>query len=100
MIINGTFAPQAEKTEPKTLAIATRSISTLIKNQSIGDVYKMYAQSVRDGVSFYLASIPADFQEKGKSEFDQAFMRKLYDLGYQAGQGPGAWSRTPPDYEN
>jgi hypothetical protein len=100
VIINGTFAPQAEKTEPKTLAIATRSISTLIKNQSIGDVYKMYAQSVRDGVSFYLASIPADFQEKGKSEFDQAFMRKLYDLGYQAGQSPGAWSRTPPDYEN
>jgi hypothetical protein len=100
VIINGTFAPQAEKTEPKTLAIATRSISTLIKNQSIGDVYKMYAQSARDGVSFYLASIPADFQEKGKSEFDQAFMRKLYDLGYQAGQGTGAWSRTPPDYEN
>jgi hypothetical protein len=100
VIINGTFAPQAEKTETKALAIATRSISTLIKNQSIGDVYKMYAQSVRDDVNFYLTSIPADFQEKGKSEFDQAFMRKLYDLGYQAGQGPGAWSRTPPDYEN
>lgn len=100
VIINGTFAPQAEKTETKTLAIATRSISTLIKNQSIGDVYKMYAQSVRDGVKFNLASIPADFTEKGKSEFDQAFMRKLYDLGYQAAQGPGVWSRTPPDYEN
>jgi hypothetical protein len=100
VIINGTFAPQPEKTETKTLAIATRSISTLIKNQSIGDVYKMYAQSQRDGVDFNLASIPADFREKGKSEFDQAFMRKLYDLGYANGQGPGAWSKTPPDYEN
>jgi hypothetical protein len=100
VIINGTFAPQAEKTETRTLAIATRSISTLIKNQSIGDVYKMYAQSQRDGVNFYLASIPPDFQEKGKSEFDQAYMRKLYDLGLRTGQGPAAWSRTPPDYAN
>lgn len=99
VIINGTFAPQAEKTETKTLAIATRSISTLIKNQSIGDVYKMYAQSVRDDVDFNLASIPADFLERGKSEFDQAYMRKLYDLGYQNGLGPGAWAKTPPDYE-
>lgn len=99
VIINGTFAPQAEKTETKTLAIAARSISTLIKNQSIGDVYKMYAQSVRDGVDFNLASIPADFTAKGKSEFDQAFMRKLYDLGYRVGQTPGAWEKTPPDYD-
>ena len=60
----------------------------------------MYTQSVRDGVNSYLASIPSDFQAKGKSEFDQAYMRKLYDLGYQTGQGASAWSRTPPDYEN
>jgi hypothetical protein len=100
VIINGTFAPEAEKTETKTLAIAARSISTLIKNQSIGDVFKMYAQAVRDGIDFNLASIPSDFQDKGKGEFDQAHMRKLYDLGYQTGQGHGAWSKTPPDYQN
>ena len=99
VIMNGTFAPQAEKTETKTLAIATRSISTLIKNQSIGDAYKMYAQSQRDGVSFNIASIPADFTVKAKSEFDQGYMRKLYDLGYRLGQGTGVWEKTPPDYD-
>ncbi len=99
VIINGTFAPQAEKTETKALAIATRSITTLIKNQSIGDVYKMYAQSERDGVAFNLASIPPDFTDKAKSEFDQAYMRKLYDLGYRLGQSPGVWEKTPPDYD-
>ena len=98
VIINGTFAPQAEKTETKTLAIAARSISTLIKSQSIGDVYKMYAQSQRDGVDFNLTSIPGDFTAKGKSEFDQAYMRKLYDLGFDLGQTQAAWSKTPPDY--
>jgi hypothetical protein len=99
VIINGQFAPQAEKTELKTLAIATRSISTLIKNQSIGDVYKMYAQSQRDDVDFNITSIPADFTEKGKSEFDQAHMRKLYALGLRLGQTPSAWMKTPPDYQ-
>ena len=99
VIMNGTFAPQAEKTETKTLAIATRSISTLIKNQSIGDAYKLYAQSHRDGVSFNIASIPANFTVKAKSEFDQDYMRKLYDLGYRLGQGPGVWEKTPPDYD-
>lgn len=99
VIMNGTFAPQAEKTETKTLAIATRSISTLIKNQSIGDAYKLYAQSERDGVAFHLASIPASFDSKAKSEFDQAYMRKLYDLGYSLGQGHGAWENEPPDYD-
>ena len=99
VIINGRFAPQAEKTELKTLAIATRSISTLIKNQSIGDVYKMFAQSQRDDVDFNITSIPADFTEKGKSEFDQAYMRKLYDFGYRIGQTQSAWMKTPPDYQ-
>lgn len=99
IIINGTFAPQAEKTETKTLAIAARSISTLIKNQSIGDVYKMYAQSLRDGVDFNLVSIPSDFTLKAKSEFDQGYMRKLYDRGYEMGQKASTWEKEPPDYD-
>lgn len=99
VIINGSFAPQPEKTETKTLAIAARSISTLIKNQSIGDVYKMYAQSLRDEVDFNLVSIPSDFTAKGKSEFDQAYMRQLYDRGYQMGQVSSSWEKEPPDYD-
>jgi patatin-like phospholipase/acyl hydrolase len=99
IIMNGSFAPQAEKTETKTLAIAARSISTLIKNQSIGDAYRMYAQSQKDGVAFNLTSIPNDFTMKAKSEFDQAYMRALYERGYQMGQTPAAWEKEPPDYD-
>lgn len=99
LIINGTFAPQPEKKETKTLANSACSISTLFKNYGIGDVYKMYEQSERDGVDFNLASIPADFTDRGRSEFDQAYMHKLYDLGYRLGQDPSVWEKTPPDYE-
>ena len=99
IIMNGSFAPQAEKTETKTLAIAARSISTLIKNQSIGDAYRMYAQCQKDDVAFNLTSIPSSFTMKAKSEFDTAYMRALYDVGYQLGQTPAAWDREPPDYD-
>ena len=98
IIMNGTFAPQAEKTETKTLAIAARSISTLIKNQSIGDAYRMYAQCQKDGIAYNITSIPADFTDKAKSSFDTPYMRKLYDRGYQLGLTPAAWDKEPPDY--
>ena len=98
VIINGTFAPQPAKTETATFAIATRSISTLIKSQGIGDVYRMYTQAVRDGVDFNVASIPEDFTEVSKSTFDQNDMTKLYKRGYQAAVSGTAWQKTPPDY--
>lgn len=99
IIMNGTFAPQAEKTDTKTLAIAARSISTLIKNQSIGDAYRMYAQCQKDDIAYNITSIPADFTDKAKSSFDTPYMRKLYDRGYQMGLNQTAWQKQPPDYD-
>jgi predicted patatin/cPLA2 family phospholipase len=98
VIINGSFAPQPAKTETETFAIATRSISTLIKNQGIGDVYRMYTQATRDGVDFNVASIPEDFTETSKSTFDRDYMNKLYKRGFLAAVTGTAWQKTPPDY--
>lgn len=50
-------------------------------------------------MDFNITSIPADFTGTGNSEFDQAYMRKLYDFGYQVGQTQSAWMRIPPDYQ-
>ena len=59
----------------------------------------MYAQCQKDDVAFNLTSIPSSFTMKAKSEFDTAYMRALYDVGYQLGQTPAAWDREPPDYD-
>lgn len=50
-------------------------------------------------MDFNITSIPAGFTGAGKSEFDQAYLRKLYDFGYAVGQTQSAWMKTPPDYE-
>jgi hypothetical protein len=99
IIRNGTFAPKYKKTEASTLAIAARSIDTLILNQGIGDIYRMYAQSQRDRTDFNVASIPADFNAPNKSPFDPVYMRALYQEGYKEELAGKAWQKVPPGYK-
>jgi hypothetical protein len=100
IIRNGTFAPKYKKTEASTLAIAARSIDTLILNQGIGDIYRMYAQSQRDRTDFNVASIPPDFTMPSKSPFDPVYMRALYQEGYKEMLAGKAWQKVPPGFTN
>jgi hypothetical protein len=98
IIRNGTFAPKYKKTEASTLAIAARSIDTLILNQGIGDIYRMYADAKRDKTDFNVASIPADFSVPSKSPFDPVYMRALYQEGYKLELAGEAWQKVPPGF--
>lgn len=100
IIRNGTFAPKYKKTEASTLAIAARSIDTLILNQGIGDIYRMYAQSQRDRTDFNVASIPPDFNVPNKSPFDPVYMRALYQEGYKEELAGQAWQKVPPGFKD
>ncbi|MBL8905164.1 MAG: patatin family protein, partial [Rhizobiales bacterium] len=81
-----------------TLAIAARSIDTLILNQGIGDIYRMYAQSQRDRTDFNVASIPPDFNVPNNSPFDPVYMRALYQEGYKEILAGKAWQKVPPGF--
>jgi predicted acylesterase/phospholipase RssA len=98
VIVNGSFQPQSTRTKAATFSIIDRSLSALIKSQMVGDVYKMYAQSIRDNVDFNIASIPDDFTETGQSEFDRDYMNKLYRRGYELATNAHEWQKIPPDY--
>jgi Patatin-like phospholipase len=63
IIRNGRLAETWSETERSTLSIAARAVSTLTTNSGVGDLYRMYAQAKRDGVSFRLAVIDDDFRE-------------------------------------
>ena len=58
IIRNGRVGPEWKAVKPRTLSIAGRSISTLIKNQGIGDLYELYAfsQAQRRGLQPHLHS--------------------------------------------
>lgn len=93
---NAKVAPEWQAVDDKILSTAGRSISTLIKNQAIGDLYRIHATSKRDGIDFNLATIPASFNVKSDRPFDPQYMRALYDVGFGLGRKGYRWMKAPP----
>ena len=65
----------------------------------MGDIYRIYFQSQKDGLDFHLAYIPQEFDMKSTEAFDQKFMTELFRLGRHMGQDGTAWSDIPPGFE-
>jgi hypothetical protein len=99
IIRNGKISPEWQSVDEKVLSVTQRSLSTLIKNQGIGDLYRIYAITKRDGIDFNLASIPADFSSVSDEPFDERYMVALFDRGYQLARDHYSWTKTPPGME-
>jgi hypothetical protein len=70
----------------------------MIASSGVGDTYRIYATTQRDGVAFNLAYIGDDFQEPYPGPFDPGYMGKLYRYGYDKGRRGTGWQTTPPGY--
>jgi predicted patatin/cPLA2 family phospholipase len=99
VIRNGKIDPEWQSVHENVVSITQRSISTLIKNQGIGDLYRIYSVTRRDGIDFNLASIPADFSETSDEPFDQKYMIALFDRGYDLASRTYSWVKAPPGME-
>lgn len=97
IIKNGKVNPEQEIVPRKTLPITARAISTLIKNQSLGETYRIYRRARDDGASFRYIAVPAGFNVKSKEFFDPAYQRALFDEGFKLGKAGVPWLRKPPD---
>lgn len=98
VIRNGRLDPDWADTERVTYSIAGRAISSLIQNQGVGDLYRIYSLTQRDGVDFNLAYIPPTFDVKLEEPFDQNYMKALFELGYEQARAGYAWEKAPPGY--
>lgn len=96
VIRNARVDPEWAEVERRTFSIAARAVSSLIQSQGIGDLYKIYAQTQRDGIDFNLAYIPESFDAPHKEEFDTEYMRQLFQLGYDLAVKGYQWEKLPP----
>ncbi|MDQ2082750.1 patatin-like phospholipase family protein [Xanthobacteraceae bacterium Astr-EGSB] len=96
IIRNGKVNPEWEAVGSGLFSISGRSIFTLIKNQSIGDLYRIYAMTQADGTDFNLAAIPSRFSLRWAEPFEPSYMQALYDEGYRAGLQGYPWIKAPP----
>ena len=100
IIRNSLLASEYVATKQEFVAITSRTVSSLIKSQGIGDLYTIYALCKRDGNEFNLASIPSSFNEESKEMFDPEYMGKLFDLGYRQGLAGYLWEKSPPHFDH
>ena len=91
VIRNSRLDPERKVIKPKTMSILMHSVSSLIRTQGIGDLYQMATLAKRDGLNFYLAYIPGEFNHKPKEMFDPEYMVKLYDLGFRLAKEGNLW---------
>jgi len=100
VIRNARLDPDWAQVERRTMSIAGRAVTALIHSQGIGDLYRIYATAERDGVDFNLAFIPANFNATHPEEFDNAYMRALYQTGYDTMLKGFPWLTVPPGFRD
>lgn len=98
IVRNGKALEDWKETERKTLAIAGRAVSTLIASNGVGDIYRLYATTKRDGVAFNLALIEDDFTEPYKGPFNRTYMQSLFDYGRLKAKAGYPWRKVPPGF--
>ena len=96
---NAPIIPKVEAVEPKTLPILVKTAESLVNAMALMDMYHIYLEAQDHRVEFHLAYMPSDFREPDEA-FDPAYMRELFDFGYQQGTKGGAWESELPEFKH
>src|SRR5262249_17307205 len=98
VIRNARLDPDWAQVGRRQMSIAGRAISSLIQTQGVGDLYRIYLTAKRDNVDFNLAYIPKTFTRTLQEPFETAYMKELFDLGYNLAVKGYPWAKSPPGF--
>jgi len=96
LLVNARLDPDWGEVERRTLPITFKAIDTLLQYQAMGDLYRIHSITRRDGTDFNLAYIPDEFRVPHTDDFDPAFMKKLYQFGFNQAAAGYTWLKEPP----
>lgn len=96
VILNGYASPQYKAVKPHMMDIAGRAVATLLTNQGVGDLYRLYEFCQRNDIAFNLAYIPEDVADTSTQAFDPVYMTELYNVGYEMARRGYRWHKQPP----
>ncbi len=100
IIRNSIIQPEYKPVKPRIMDISSRALINLIGTQGIGDLYRIYVISQRDGFEYNLSSLPTDYKYDAKGQFDPVEMNMLYAMGYEAAKNGYPWEKYPPFYSD
>jgi hypothetical protein len=91
VIRNARLQEPWEDVQPRLIPVVTRTVSSLIRSQGIGDLAKVYILSKEQRFGFHLAIVPDDFALKAAEPFDPVYMNALFELGYEGALAGRSW---------
>lgn len=100
IIRNARLDPVYEQVENKLFPIAGRSLDSIVRTQGIGDLYRIFVETCRDGLDFNLAYIPEDFTAVSNGEFDTDYMQKLFLMAFRHAKDGYPWEKMPPELKH
>lgn len=95
-IRNGKLGPEYKASERSVVALASRSITTLVKYQSLANITTLSEVARQMKADFAFAAVPKSFTMQPRSEFDILYMQALFKVGYEDALRGRAWSKIPP----
>jgi len=96
---NGGWRRSWKSVDRSTIPIAMRTINSLMGSAVLGDSYRIYLATRRDGIQYNLAYIPESFNEESSEPFDTEYMKRLFNLGFQMAIEGYQWHSVPPGYD-
>lgn len=96
VIRNGKLGPEYKASERRAVALASRSITTLVKYQSLANITTLSEVARTMKADFAFAAVPDSFTMKPRSEFDTLYMQALFKIGYEDALRGQAWRKSPP----
>jgi hypothetical protein len=96
VIQNNALYPRYEPVAPRLPAIASRSLSTLIRGQSDGDLLRIALAALETGAAFRLVFVPSDFASGSTTDFDTAYMTALFEAAYADALDGIDWLENAP----
>jgi hypothetical protein len=97
LIQNNGLLPAYEPVEEALRPIVSRSLSTLIRVQSDGDLERIWRAAQAIGADYRLAFVPPDFVAPPTSAFDGIYMNALFEASRSAAADGISWLTEPPD---
>lgn len=95
---NARLDPDWVQVDRVAYTIMGRAVSSLIQTQGVGDLYRIYLTTQRDGLDFNLAYIPETFDVPLTEPFAQDYMKALFQLGYDRAVEGYPWAKAPPGF--
>ncbi|WP_262049199.1 patatin-like phospholipase family protein [Bradyrhizobium sp. Bra78] len=96
ILVNKKIERNFELVSNSTIDVASRSLSSITQSQTRSIIFSTYDFAKRNHLGFHLSYIARDYPAAPSEGFDTAYMRALYQYGYEKAASGQAWTSTLP----